>query len=178
MSFPFQNSLSLWGFMGSGKTHWGQRLAQTLCVPFVDLDQRIEARAGLTVAELFTLEGESGFRTRELEVLNEVLAQPGHFVLAVGGGTPCFFDNAERLRAHTLSVFLDVPPDWLAERLRSEKAQRPLLAEWPENEWSERLAALLERRRPFYEQAQLHCPVDHGFPLGTEDFLQWIARHQ
>ncbi len=162
--------------MGSGKTHWGQRLAETLRVPFVDLDQRIEARTGLSVAELFTLEGESGFRIREREVLNEVLVQPGPFVLALGGGTPCFFDNAERLRTHTLSVFLDVPPDLLAERLRPEKAQRPLLAEWPENEWSERLAALLERRRPFYEKAHLHCSVDQGFPLGTEEFLQWIAR--
>jgi hypothetical protein len=61
--------------------------------------------------------------------------------------------------------------------LRPEKAQRPLLADWPETEWSDRLSALLERRRPFYERAQVRCPVDRLFPRDADGLLRLIVQY-
>ncbi len=163
--------------MGSGKTHWGQRLASEFGVPFVDLDRQIEEAAGHSVAELFADRGESAFRTLEAEALRTVLQAPGPYVLSTGGGTPCFCDNAEQLRSHTLSVYLQVPATLLAERLRADRTIRPLLAPWPVHEWEERLQELLEKREPFYRKAHLNCPISQEFPADAQTFIAWLREN-
>jgi shikimate kinase len=171
----FERIISLWGFMGSGKTYWGQHLASELGVPFVDLDRRIEDAAGQSVAELFADRGEVGFRTLEAEVLRSVLRSPERFVLATGGGTPCFFDNAEALLDQTLSVYLQAPAALLAQRLRTDRTVRPLLAQWPVDEWEERLTELLEKREPYYRKAHRTCPIAPGFPVDALAFVAWLG---
>jgi shikimate kinase len=137
------------GFMGSGKTYWGERLSAALQKPFVDLDRLIEQGEGETITGLFHRLGEEAFRVLERRYLHQ-LAHHICAVVATGGGTPCFFDNLEWMRAHGATLFLDVPFDILAERLDSLRIGRPLLA------GADRRAVeqLWEARRPFYTQAE------------------------
>jgi shikimate kinase / 3-dehydroquinate synthase len=113
------------GFMGSGKSTVGPHLAQRLERPFVDLDDVIEADAGRSVAEIFSSEGEAGFRERESRCLQGALARDGS-VVAVGGGAPMREDNWARIRSGNTVVALMAEPAELARRLNGSSV-RPLL---------------------------------------------------
>ncbi len=117
----------LTGFMGSGKTTVGWRLAQRLSVPFVDLDQEIERQAGMTVREVFERQGEPAFRQMEAEALRGTLALPD-VVVATGGGTMVFEGNYRLIHSNGLSVWLNPAFATLASRIGGRgKAARPLL---------------------------------------------------
>jgi len=81
------------GFMGAGKSFWGPRLAQQAGLRFYDLDREIEQSQQLTIDQLFTLKGEESFRVLEKELLHLLTENHSQFVMACGGGTPCFFYN-------------------------------------------------------------------------------------
>lgn len=142
------------GFMGSGKTYQGMRLAKRLGVPFVDLDECIEAGGGLTIPTIFEQQGEAAFRRIEQRYLHG-LAQEAPAVVATGGGTPCFFDNMDWMNAHGTTVFLKTPVPVLAARLRTDPVVRPLLAGIPEEHLEQHIARLLEQRMPFYSKASV-----------------------
>jgi len=114
------------GFMGSGKSHWGKRLAEHLGRPFFDLDEVIEAGEGLTVSTLFSSIGENGFRELERRYLHQMEHQPPSIV-ATGGGTPCFFDNMAWMNAQGTTVYLKISMPILHQRLVAGKGKRPLL---------------------------------------------------
>ncbi len=78
------------GFMGSGKTHWGTRIAENLKIPFYDLDAVIVHEEGMNISEIFTVKGEEYFRYKEKQTLEDLVAKEENFVLSAGGGTPCF----------------------------------------------------------------------------------------
>ncbi|HVO50071.1 MAG TPA: shikimate kinase [Thermoanaerobaculia bacterium] len=130
------------GFMGSGKTTAGRALAGLLGVPFVDLDLAFEAMAGRTIRETFETHGEPWFREREAELLRGTASLPSA-VVALGGGTFSFAGNREFVRAHGLSVFLDVPFEVIAHRLAGKTADRPLFPseETARELWEARLAS-------------------------------------
>ncbi|HEX6865152.1 MAG TPA: shikimate kinase, partial [Thermoanaerobaculia bacterium] len=92
----------LTGFMGSGKTAAGRKLAERLGVPFVDLDSEVERRAGMTVREIFERHGEPAFRGLEQEALQATGELPD-VVVATGGGTVTFEANARWIRANGVS---------------------------------------------------------------------------
>ena len=119
------NNIVLVGFMGSGKSTVGPHLAQRLERPFLDLDDVIEADAGRPVAEIFSSEGEAGFRERESRCLQRVLERDGS-VLAVGGGAPMHDENWARIRSGNTVVALVAEPAELARRLNGS-SDRPLL---------------------------------------------------
>lgn len=150
--------LSLIGMPGAGKTTLGRGLAVAYEVPFLDLDEEIVRRENRSVADIFAAEGEDYFREREAAVLREVLGRPGRFVLATGGGTPCFHGNLELLLADGPVLYLDVPVAELAARIRAAAAHRPLLAHLPDLETLiSRLDETLRGRKQFYDRAPLRC---------------------
>ena len=143
----------LTGYMGAGKTTLGKAFARQMNIPFVDLDWYIEERFHKTVGELFTERGETGFRELERNMLHEV-AEFENVVISTGGGAPCFFDNMEFMNRTGKTVFLDVHPDVLFRRLRVAKQQRPILQGKQDDELKEFIIRALEKRTPFYSQAQ------------------------
>lgn len=120
-----RRNVFLVGLMGAGKTTVGKVLARQLGWPFIDSDQEIVARTGVSVATIFEIEGEAGFRRREAEVIAE-LAEREEIVLATGGGVVLNPANRARLAANGWVIYLDAAPHRLFERLRHDRA-RPLL---------------------------------------------------
>jgi shikimate kinase len=106
------------GLPGSGKTTVGKDLARKLSVPFLDLDAEIETREKQQIQQLFKTQGESYFRKIESMVLKEWCTSTRDFVMATGGGTPCFFDNMDQINKSGESIFLDVPTKEFANRIK------------------------------------------------------------
>lgn len=149
------------GPMGSGKSTLGHALATRLALPFVDLDTRIEADAGCSIALLFQRENEAGFRARESRVLQDVLSGPAA-VIATGGGAVLAERNCRSMRDAGIVVYLQVDPDVQLVRLEGDTT-RPLLAT-PDR--AQRLAQLQAQREPLYRQTA-HLCFDTS-PAGTD----------
>ncbi|MBT1687743.1 shikimate kinase [Dawidia soli] len=142
------------GMPGSGKSTLGRPLAEALLLPFVDQDKEIERHAGKTVQAIFAEDGEAHFRLIESEVLKHWAAADMAFVMATGGGAPCFHDGMTVINAAGLSVFLDVPVEELLNRTATDKG-RPLLQAEDLAEKKAKLTALYDRRYACYTQAQI-----------------------
>jgi shikimate kinase len=142
------------GMPSSGKSTLGRQLAKELNYDFVDLDKKIEISEGKKVSEIFNLEGEAYFRKIEAEHLRKIEPN-GKLVIATGGGTPCFGNNISFIKENGISIFLDVKPPKLEERMRnSKKNNRPLF-----NLESESLLSTITKtydvRIGFYTQADI-----------------------
>ena len=114
------------GFMGSGKTTLGKKLARVLGYDFVDLDKVIEEESGVSVPDYFSRHGEDAFRQLERDCLRTRLPA-GPVVVATGGGAPCYFDNMDWMNEHGVTVYLMLPPGVLASRLNGSR-NRPLIS--------------------------------------------------
>lgn len=146
----------LLGFMASGKTTLARELGKRCQRPVVDLDETIEQAAGESVADIIRKRGEAVFRELEYRVLRSC---PGDCIIAGGGGSFISDEVRDYLREAGIStVFLDLPWERLKRRAEAQGVDRPL---W-ENE--EKARALLEKRRPIYEQADYHLKLS-----GDED---------
>jgi shikimate kinase len=136
------------GFMGSGKSTVGRVLARKLGWGFVDMDERIEQRRGLRIAEIFRQDGEAAFRREELAVAGELRAA-ARSVIATGGGAFAEAATREALRAGAAyTVWLAADFEALARRVPTD-GSRPLAAD------REIMRRLLEQREPFYRSADL-----------------------
>jgi len=138
--------------MGTGKTHWAQRLAPLLGITWVDLDAQVENAADMSVHEIFETEGELFFRKKEREVLQQ-LAEFDDVVIATGGGTPAFFDNMEWMNHNGITIWLDEPVEVLAKRVIPEKKHRPLVRGVDDEDMKDFLAARLAEREKYYSLA-------------------------
>jgi shikimate kinase len=146
----------LTGFMGAGKSATGRRLAAELGWEFIDLDEQIEAAAGLPVAEIFGRHGEDHFRRLERRELAATLDR-SRLVVATGGGTLAQPEALELLRGRGLIVWLELPFAELAARIEAAGvAARPLFGD------RRRARRLYEERLPFYRQANIVLAVDGG----------------
>jgi len=144
-----KGNIILCGFMGCGKTSVGRRAAKLLGRELCDLDQYIEGREGMTITEIFAKYGESGFREREAQAVEEV-SQRGGLVIASGGGTVLFPHNVEVFHKNGGTIlFLDVPLAALQERLKNDR-RRPLLQRPNRRQVIEEL---FRERCPLYREA-------------------------
>ena len=141
-------NLILVGMMGSGKTTVGRTLAKHLGKTFVDSDEEIQNRTGVTIPHIFDVEGEAGFRLRETAAIRELMGRDD-MVLATGGGAILAEQNREMLRQNGIVVYLkaNVPELW--QRTRHDR-NRPLLQTADPRA---KLAELFEQRDPLYQQA-------------------------
>ncbi len=148
-------NIFLLGMPSSGKSTLGRSLAREIGYEFVDMDKRIEIRELLTIAEIFSLKGEPYFRNVESDMLKSFSADSG-LVISTGGGVPCFHDNMKFIKENGVSLFLDVPPKILADRiLHTKKNDRPLLVTEDPAELLTALETKIANRRSYYEQADV-----------------------
>lgn len=140
-------TIFLVGMPGSGKTTIGKRLAARLGCPFIDADRELEARCGVTIATMFEIEGEQGFRDREARLLEELCDQKGH-VVATGGGVILRPENRAILRDQPKVVYLQASVAELWSRLRHDR-KRPLLQG---KDPRARIEKMHRERVPLYEE--------------------------
>jgi len=156
------------GFMGSGKTTIGRRLAQHIGFEFVDTDRFIEMRQGMTVSEIFAQHGEPAFREMERNVLSD-LKKNDYAVVSTGGGLPCYGDNLNVMLSCGKVVYLKTSPQDLARRLIRSHTERPLIKGKTENELQQYIAEKLAEREPFYHRANIVVQTEN---FTMEELLQ------
>ncbi len=155
------------GFMGSGKSSIGERLAQRMGWQFVDTDRLIEATHHTTIAQIFAQQGENAFRAIECEVLAQLLQQR-HIVVATGGGMACKQENIEKMNAAGTTIYLQASAENLANWLKSERQNRPLIAQQSEEQLLPYIVQALSQREKFYQQATFTICVDQNYTTDNE----------
>ena len=143
----------LTGYMGSGKSTTGQKLASKLNYEFVDLDKLIESDYKQTIPEIFATKGEKEFRAMEHNTLKRLM-EKDNVVVACGGGTPCYYNNMELMRNNGVTVYIKMSVDALMERLNNAKEKRPLIQNKTEAELRTFIKRQLEKREDIYHKAQ------------------------
>ena len=161
----------LLGFMGCGKTTLGKGLAHKIHQKFIDLDEEIEKQTQKSIAALFENEGESYFRKVENELLNKFCTNNESFVMALGGGTPCFYNNMELINQSGVSIYINYNAGILASRLFKAKTARPLVVGKNEEELKIFIKNILLERELFYNQSQFTIQKDN---VKVEDILKLI----
>lgn len=151
------------GFMGAGKTTVGKLLAETIGVSFIDSDEWIVAKEQASVSDVFATKGEAYFRQLEKAFLDHLaLEQPA--VVAVGGGLPCFGDNIMVLNSLGIFIYINTSLQTLTQRLKNDRANRPLLRDLKDEELFRYVEDLIAQRKVFYKMAQLIVPNESNKP--------------
>lgn len=148
------------GFMASGKSTVGLEVARRLAWDFLDFDDEVERIRGLSIPEIFEVEGEGAFRELEARVGVDALTR-SEVVLASGGGWPLAPGRMESLPEGTLSVWLQIDPETAVSRARAQGDSRPLLRGADPKASA---FALLRERESTYARARLHLDTAGASP--------------
>jgi shikimate kinase len=167
---PGGRKVYITGFMGSGKTTAGKKLAAVLGWTFIDLDKKIEEKAGKSIPEIFSQDGEDHFRKIESEAL-KVIENEIDAVVSTGGGTPCYADNMDYMMATGLTVYLKLTPLQLLNRLSGSKEERPLIKNLDKNELLNYIIEKLQFRESWYCRADISI---EGKDLDIKDFSSLV----
>jgi len=149
------------GFMGSGKSFLGRKLAYQLGINFLDLDEYIEKKSRTTISKIFENKGEAAFRRIETEALIDTFVLE-NIIIGTGGGTPCYFNNIEKMRENGLVIFINPTVDILVKRLEGEKDKRPLIKNEPNLKTF--IKKKLKQRLPDYTMANLIYEIKEEDP--------------
>jgi shikimate kinase len=153
------------GYMAVGKTTIAQLLSQKTDLQWIDLDKLIENETNLNISEIFDQKGEIYFRKLEHTLFKKSVESDTNLIISTGGGTPCYANNHLLLHGeNVVSVHLKASIDTIFERLKSEKQQRPLVANESDAELKEFIAKHLFERSYFYNQATYTIAVDSKSP--------------
>ena len=152
--------IALLGYMASGKSAIGKKLAQKLNLDVVDLDAFIEEKEQMSISEIFKERGEIYFRMREGEYLQELFQVYKNCVVSLGGGTPCYGKNIQVILENSTSIYLKASIETIYNRLLKGAAKRPLVATVGKEHLKEYVAKHLFERAPFYEKAHKIIKVD------------------
>ncbi len=138
-------NIVLTGFMGAGKSTVGRIIARALGMRFVDLDEEIEKKAGMSIPEIFSKYGEEHFRDIESEIIKEV-SSLSNAVIVTGGGAVIREENRKMLRENGVIVYLHVEPEEAFRRLKDDTSRPLLRVENP----LQRIKELMDKRKEFY----------------------------
>jgi len=144
----------LLGFMGSGKSTAGKKLASLLGWSFIDIDTRIEEYAGKTIPEIFSHDGEEYFRKLESKILKSLKSQTNS-IISTGGGTPCFGDNMDHMVETGLTIYLKLKPEQLKSRLADSTGDRPLIKDLNNDDLLSFIEEKLAYREKWYNRAEI-----------------------
>lgn len=173
VSEPPRRTIALIGLMGVGKSTVGRRLAQRLNLPFADGDHEIEAAAGMTVSDIFSLRGEAEFRAGEARVMRRLLEGPP-IVLATGGGAILNPETRALMKTRSTSVWMRADLKVVAERVQ-RRDTRPLLRG---RDPLQALTDLAEARYPIYGEADITVDVGAGaHGQAVEAIIRALNRH-
>jgi shikimate kinase len=161
------------GFMGSGKTTAGKKLASLLGWQFIDLDSEIEELTGKTIPELFEKYGELYFRNIESEILKNIKSQM-NVVISTGGGTPCHCNNMEFMLDTGLTIYLKLTPGQLKSRLFESKTERPLIKNIDATDLLSFIEERLSSREKYYNQAKIQ--ID-GFDINSTSLQSLVKKY-
>jgi len=140
------------GYMASGKSTLGKAISEAWGLKSLDLDQLIAEQEGESISEIIFNKGELYFRKKERALL-EILLEGDNFVLACGGGTPCYYDNMRLINTKAVSFYLKQTIPTLYDRLQIDRQERPLLAHLKDEDLKEYVAKHLFERSRYYEEA-------------------------
>jgi len=150
------------GFMGCGKTHLGRELSERLQLPFFDLDEKLVEKEEKPINEIFEQEGEEYFRLLEKDVLYLLTESHDSFVMACGGGTPCFYNNIDYMKSKGVTVWINCSIECLYKRLESNKSSRPLVKDLSNDQLRSYIIKKFADRKIFYQQAALILSEDES----------------
>lgn len=156
-----QKRMYLLGYMGVGKSTWAKKVGKALDLPVHDLDQILESQIGMSISAFIAARGELAFRKLEKQAVLETEAL--HGIVAVGGGTPCFYDNMMQLNRLGTTVYLHAPVGFLTKRLQDSYHAgkvRPLLVGIASDDYAEFIGKHLMERQAFYAESQFRIAVD------------------
>ncbi|MGA0247222.1 MAG: shikimate kinase [Flavobacteriia bacterium] len=162
-----QKRMYLLGYMGVGKSTSAKKLGKALGLPVHDLDQILESQIGMPIADYIGQQGELAFRKLEKQAVLDSANLEG--IVAVGGGTPCFYDNMAQLNRLGRTVYLHAPVGFLTKRLQDSYHAgkvRPLLAGIAPDDYAEFIGKHLMERQAFYAESQFRIAVDKEEVLG------------
>ena len=167
-------NIFLIGFMGSGKSSLGKRLANKLKYEFIDLDTELENTRGMTVNEIFNSFGESSFREMESDWIKNF--DKSNCLISLGGGTPCFNDNMSLINKKGLSIYLKVSSNSLTNRLHLSKSARPLIANIKNDKLKlkEFIDEMMTEREKFYLKANIHFDGESVNAEKLENMVEMI----
>jgi shikimate kinase len=148
------NKVYIIGFMGSGKTTTGRKLASMLGWSFTDLDRNIEEYTGMTISQIFSDKGEQFFREAEADLLRK-LNPAANMVISTGGGTPVYSDNMDYMLATGLTIYLKLTPGQLKTRLAASDGERPLIRNLSDKELLGFIEEKLQFREKWYGRAEV-----------------------
>jgi len=157
----------LTGYMGSGKSVIGEMLAKKLNYKYVDLDNQIEVIQGKSINDIFEDKGELFFRKLESQILDDILEDTSNMIISLGGGTPCYGNNFERIceQKDTTSIYLKASIQTLTDRLFIEKIHRPVISHLETREALEEfIRKHLFERAYYYSQSDISISVDEKTP--------------
>ncbi len=158
------------GFMGSGKSTLGSKLARLIGYQFSDMDQLIEETAEMSVPAIFSEHGEEVFRKWEYDIISELCLRE-KLVISTGGGAPCHSQMMDLMNAHGTTIYIQLSPETLKDRLIRSRTERPLIKGKSESELLDFIKSLLEKRELFYKQA---THIVDGINLRSEDLAELL----
>lgn len=168
-------TITLLGYMGSGKSTYGKLLAKRLDFDFIDLDDYIISKTGMEIYEIFETKGEVWFRNFESDSLKQLINLE-NVILSLGGGTPIQPGNMNLINKYSKSIYLNASVETLYFYLKNQKHKRPIIKDLSDVDLKEFIAGHLAKRLPFYNKAKLSVVTDSKTIEEIVEEMIWIVK--